>query len=95
MVKSAPFWGERRGKINLDERAGGIYSPTEGTITIDGEKVMFHNAKDAEKKGIAFIHQELSLFPQMDIASNIYISNLPNTKGMILSKNFAKALRKS
>lgn len=56
---------------------------------------MFHNAKDAEKKGIAFIHQELSLFPQMDIASNIYISNLPNTKGMILSKNFAKALRKS
>lgn len=79
------------GKSTLMNVLGGIYSPTEGTITIDGEKVMFHNAKDAEKKGIAFIHQELSLFPQMDIASNIYISNLPNTKGMILSKKLRES----
>ncbi len=81
------------GKSTLMNVLGGIYSPTAGKITIDGEEVVFHNAKDAEKKGIAFIHQELSLFPQMDIASNIYISNLPHSRGRILSKKLRQDTR--
>ena len=81
------------GKSTLMNVLGGIYSPTAGKITIDGEDVVFHNAKDAEKKGIAFIHQELSLFPQMDIASNIYISNLPHSRGRILSKKLRQDTR--
>lgn len=66
------------GKSTLMNILGGVYLPDSGTIELEGKSVSFRNAKEAEDHGIAFIHQELSLFPQMDIASNIYIQNLPH-----------------
>ena len=81
------------GKSTLMNVLGGVYSPNEGTITIGGEQVSFRNTKDAEKQGIAFIHQELSLFPKMDIASNIYIQELPNRNGMISTRKMHQNTR--
>ncbi|MBQ9062540.1 MAG: sugar ABC transporter ATP-binding protein [Eubacterium sp.] len=78
------------GKSTLMNVLGGVYPMNEGTIKIEGKEVHLRNTKDAEEQGIAFIHQELSLFPQMDIASNIFIQELPNKGGLIDSRKMNK-----
>lgn len=64
------------GKSTLMNVLGGIYHPDEGDIHIDGKKVVLHSPKDAEKLGIAFIHQELLYFETLTVAENVFISHL-------------------
>ncbi|MCI8293434.1 MAG: sugar ABC transporter ATP-binding protein [Hespellia sp.] len=61
------------GKSTLIKVLGGIYSADEGEIYIDGQKVEIHEVKDAQKNGIAIIHQELVLVPYMTVAENIFL----------------------
>src|SRR5687768_17481411 len=61
------------GKSTLMKIRGGAYSPDEGTLSIDGEPVELRGVADAKARGIALIHQELMLVPQMDIAANIFL----------------------
>lgn len=67
------------GKSTLMNILGGVLSPDEGKIYIDGNEVEIRNTKMAENLGISFIHQELSLFKNIDIATNIFIKNLPKS----------------
>lgn len=69
------------GKSTLMNVLGGVIQADSGEIFIDGQKVVIRNPHEAQHLGIAFIHQELSLFPFLDIARNIFISNLPLTAG--------------
>lgn len=55
------------GKSTLMKIIAGIESPTSGTITMDGKEVTFRNTIDARKQGISIIHQELSLFPNLNV----------------------------
>jgi ribose transport system ATP-binding protein len=72
------------GKSTLMNVLGGIYHPDEGEISIDGEKVTFHSPKDAERRGIAFIHQELLYFESQTVSENIFISHLFKNKAIPL-----------
>ena len=66
------------GKSTLMNVLGGIYTPDDGHIEIDGARVELHRPKDAEEAGIAFIHQELLYFPTLTVAENMFISHLPS-----------------
>ncbi len=61
------------GKSTLIKVLGGIYHAEEGEIEIDGKTVGINSVQDAEKNGIAIIHQELVLVPYMSVAENIYL----------------------
>lgn len=61
------------GKSTLMKILGGIYPKDSGTITLRGVNVEFRGPKDAQKQGIAIIHQELNLIPYLSIAENIFI----------------------
>src|SRR5437660_5957096 len=61
------------GKSTLMKVLGGAYPPDDGEILIDGRPVVLHGVKDAKRLGIALIHQELMLAPNLDIASNIFL----------------------
>lgn len=61
------------GKSTLMKILGGIHFKDSGTITLRGVKTEFHGPKDAQKKGISIIHQELNLIPYLSIAENIFI----------------------
>ena len=63
------------GKSTLMKILGGAYKPDEGEIRISGRIVQFQNVKDAKRLGIALIHQELMLAPNLSIASNIFLGN--------------------
>ena len=63
------------GKSTLMKILGGAYPPDEGTIEIDGQPVTFRGVADSKARGIALIHQELMLAPNVDIAGNIFMGN--------------------
>lgn len=61
------------GKSTLIKVLGGIYHADEGTIEINGKEVQIASVQDAERNGIAIIHQELVLVPYMTVAENIFL----------------------
>jgi len=63
------------GKSTLISILGGIYplGTYEGEIYLRGERVKFRNPKEAEEAGIAVVHQELSLFDELNIVENIFM----------------------
>ena len=82
------------GKSTLIKVLSGIY-PTgsyEGRILMSGEPVEFRTIADSKKRGIAVIHQELALVPEMTVAENIFLGNEPRTRiGTIDRSRMAQA----
>ena len=73
------------GKSTLIKILGGVhpYNTYEGQLRIEGVEKRFHNVRDAERAGIAIIHQELALIPEMTVAENIYLGQEPQQFGII------------
>lgn len=74
------------GKSTLLKILSGNYTPTEGEIRLKGQTVNFSNTMDALNAGIAIIYQELHLVPEMTVAENIYLGQLPTKAGGIVNK---------
>jgi D-xylose transport system ATP-binding protein len=82
------------GKSTLIKLLGGVYpyGSYEGDIILDGKPARFSSPREAEAAGIAVIHQELALFPEMSVAENLLLGVLPRKFGKIdWDKTFAKA----
>ncbi len=71
------------GKSTMMKILGGVLAPDAGTITIDGVPHAALSVSDSFKAGIAFVHQELNLFDNLDVASNIFIGREPRTGGFL------------
>jgi ribose transport system ATP-binding protein len=65
------------GKSTLMRVLGGLEEPSGGLIRIDGVERRSLTVADAIKAGIAFVHQELNLFDNLDVAGNVYIGREP------------------
>ena len=65
------------GKSTLMKVLGGVIRPTAGTIRIDGAERAAFSVSDAIAAGIAFVHQELNLFDNLDVAANVFIGREP------------------
>jgi ribose transport system ATP-binding protein len=63
------------GKSTLMKVLGGAQPPDEGTIELDGETITLDGVREAKRRGIALIHQELMLAPNLDITANIFLGN--------------------
>ena len=63
------------GKSTLMKVLTGIYKAEKGKIFVFGEEVDFRNYKNAQKKGISIIFQELSLIPYFNAWENIFLGN--------------------
>jgi rhamnose transport system ATP-binding protein len=64
------------GKSTLVKVLTGVHRPTSGTILFDGEYRDFRGPVDAQDAGIAVIHQEASMFPDLTVAENIFSGRL-------------------
>jgi ribose transport system ATP-binding protein len=70
------------GKSTLMKVLSGVHSPDAGQIEIDGRLASIGSVRDAKRLGIALIHQELLLAPNLDIAANLFLGNeLPQGSG--------------
>src|SRR5262250_2421094 len=65
------------GKSTLMKILGGVTEPSQGTIRIDGRELRSITIGDAIAGGIAFVHQELNLFDNLDVAANVFIGREP------------------
>src|ERR1700741_3045373 len=65
------------GKSTLMKILGGVYQPDAGDVLVDGEPVRISNVSDAMKLGIAFIHQELNVLNNLDVAANVFLGREP------------------
>ena len=71
------------GKSTLMNIIGGLFPPTEGELYFERKRITPKNPGEAQKIGIGFVHQELSLCPHLTAAENIYIGRLPHRGDMI------------
>jgi ribose transport system ATP-binding protein len=65
------------GKSTLMKILGGVVQPTAGSISIAGKDLSALTVNESIAAGIAFVHQELNLFDNLDAAANIYIGREP------------------
>lgn len=71
------------GKSTLLKILSGSYTPSQGEILIKGQPVRFATTTDALNAGVAIIYQELHLVPDMTVAENIYLGQLPHKGGLV------------
>ena len=78
------------GKSTLMKILGGVVKPTTGTIEIDGVKRSALTVQESLAAGIAFVHQELNLFDNLDVATNIFIGREPLYGGPLRLVDYKK-----
>src|SRR5436305_12008937 len=71
------------GKSTLMNILGGILQPDAGEIRIGGEPVIIHAVNDATNHGISFIHQELNVLDNLDVAANVFLGREPLYGGFL------------
>jgi ribose transport system ATP-binding protein len=69
------------GKSTLMKILGGVVAPDAGSIAIDDVDHAALSVAESMKAGIAFVHQELNLFENLDVAANVYIGREPRRGG--------------
>ena len=77
------------GKSTLMKILGGVTEPSAGTIRIDGREHRALTVSGATRAGIAFVHQELNLFENLDVASNVFIGREKLAYGPLMLVNNA------
>jgi ribose transport system ATP-binding protein len=65
------------GKSTLMKVLGGVHRPDSGEVLIDGEPVDIQSVSDAARYGVAFIHQELNVLDNLDVAANVFLGREP------------------
>ena len=71
------------GKSTLIKVMTGAHQRDGGQYLIDGEEVNFKSTQEAIAKGVSCVYQELSMAPQLDVAHNLFIGNLPIKFGLV------------
>ena len=73
------------GKSTLMKVLSGVYpyGTYDGKILFDGKEAKFKNIKESEQAGIAIIHQELTMIPELSITENIFMGNEITRNGLI------------
>ncbi len=66
------------GKSTLVKILAGVYQPDGGTILLDGEPTQIPGPAHARSLGIAVVHQEPRLFPDLTVAENVFIGHAPS-----------------
>jgi L-arabinose transport system ATP-binding protein len=76
------FLGENgAGKSTLLKILNGDYQHTGGQYFIDGEEKNFQTPHEAIEAGISVIYQERQIVPYLTVAENIFMGQLPKTRG--------------
>src|SRR4029453_8655901 len=65
------------GKSTLMNILGGVLQPDSGSIRIDEDEIVINSVSDAIRRGIGFIHQELNVLDNLDVAENVFLGREP------------------
>jgi ribose transport system ATP-binding protein len=68
------------GKSTLMNILAGVFLPDAGDIFMEDQRQIFYNPREAQQAGVAIIHQELNLLPELSVAENIFLGREPRTR---------------
>lgn len=71
------------GKSTLSSLITGVIRPDGGSMTLDGKPYAPAGPSDALRRGVALIHQEIRLLPELSVAENIFLGRLPLRGGRV------------
>ena len=82
------------GKSTLMKILSGAHTDYTGELRLDGEPLVLHSPRDAQRHGIAIIYQELNLIPELTVAENIFLGReLHNAAGLLDTAAMDRAAR--
>lgn len=81
------------GKSTLGRIVAGIHTPEEGTLYLGGEAVRFTTPLEAVRAGVGMVHQELSFCPNLTVAENLCLGNLPTRYGFLDRREMRRRAR--
>ena len=74
------------GKSTLIRSLAGAHLIDSGEIEIEGQSVHLRSPAESIAAGVAVIYQELTIVPEMTIAENVFLGNLPR-KGPVIDRS--------
>ena len=72
------------GKSTLMKIMAGVEQPTEGRLLLEGKEIDPKSPREAEQLGIGIIYQELNLFPNLNVAENIFMAHERTVRGAVV-----------
>lgn len=78
------------GKSTMMRILSGAELPDSGSIFLEGKKVSFNSPAEAQNAGIAVVYQELSVFPNLSVAENIFANQQPVNRGGFVDRKKLK-----
>lgn len=79
------------GKSTLVNVLAGVLRPDAGHLMIHGERVVLDGPRDALRRGIGVVFQELALWPELSVAENIWLATGGHSDGMVLDRPAMRA----
>ena len=81
------------GKSTLSSIIAGIKRPDAGSMSIDGEIYAPTGPLDALNSGVAIIHQEIKMIPELSVAENMFLGRLPTRGGRVATRQMVAEAR--
>jgi ribose transport system ATP-binding protein len=78
------------GKSTLMNILGGVLPADGGRMRLDGAEYAPRNPREATRRGVAFIHQDLNLFSNLSIVENMFITGFPRWAGVLINRRAAR-----
>ena len=79
------------GKSTLMKIIAGVHADFSGRFVLDGKETRFRSVRDAHATGIAMVHQELSVAPDLTVAENVFLGSQPtNRLGLVQWRRMAR-----
>ena len=75
------------GKSTLTRLLAGVEQPDEGYLLLEGAEVTLRSPRDATHHGIAIVHQELSVLPNLDLADNMFAGRELALAGLLVRRS--------
>ena len=78
------------GKSTLMNVLGGIVVADAGAVRLAGAEFRPRGPAEAMGRGVAYIHQELNLLPNLSVAENLFLARLPR-RGLLVNRRRLEA----
>jgi rhamnose transport system ATP-binding protein len=69
------------GKSTLVKMLAGVHQPDTGALYMDGQVIHLTSPATARDAGVAVVYQEPTLFPDLDVAENVFMGRMPKLAG--------------
>src|SRR6266446_2968139 len=79
------------GRSTLMKIIAGVHADFSGRFVLDGRETRFRSVRDAHAAGIAMVHQELSVAPDLSVAENVFLGAQPTNRfGLVQWRRMAR-----